>query len=580
MARLFLYKRGGKINWWIGDYPTGRKRRPTGLQGLKAEVLAQRVLVTEQKTLDATVGVIQQAGPLTLERWATEWLGLLEKGGGKRPAYGQYKTRLRLHILPLIGKKLLIDVVRDDILFVLGALEGKRAHRTRRNIYRTMKMMFKRAISKRLIVYNPCLDFEAEYPKRVPKNIDQSPIWRPEAMFTHREAEMLMFDERIPLDRRVLYALIFTLGVRQGEVLALPVELFDPTSVPLAKMTIAWTYSTEEKITKRLKGWDENSGLAREVPVHPVLREFLETEWLGENGGRARFVTRYCPGQDAGLMVPSREGGNRNRSAVLEALKRDLVTLRLRERRMHDSRRTFVTLCRVDGADRDMLKRITHARPKKDAFDSYEDVLWGSLCKELCKLKLECPVRIPVTDTYTSPYTSENRRLYPVVSTPPTSFPWTAGSLSQPKSTSVSQGHSSEINGLADGGLGHPASFEAKPSTGVSGTYTEKGVANTHPSCITPHESVIFTTLADVEKDVTLAVGGDQMNADDERSLAQWHEDLARKVAAAVLSHSLNTGLVAFYKKIKDQPIGDAWVQQGKRLLDEMVRRKPSNGKA
>ena len=42
----------------------------------------------------------------------------------------------------------------------------------------------------------------------------------------------------------------------------------------------------------------------------------------------------------------------------------DLDALGLRRRRVHDLRRSGITLARGDGADRDILRRGTHAPPK------------------------------------------------------------------------------------------------------------------------------------------------------------------------------------------------------------------------
>jgi len=65
----------------------------------------------------------------------------------------------------------------------------------------------------------------------------------------------------------------------------------------------------------------------------------------------------------------------------------DLDALGLRRRRVHDLRRSGITLARGDGADRDILRRGTHA-PPKDVMELWAMVEWTKLCSEVSKLRL------------------------------------------------------------------------------------------------------------------------------------------------------------------------------------------------
>jgi hypothetical protein len=53
------------------------------------------------------------------------------------------------------------------------------------------------------------------------RSADNDPAWRSGAVFSREELEALLTDERIPADRRVLYALLGLVGLRFGEVAAL-----------------------------------------------------------------------------------------------------------------------------------------------------------------------------------------------------------------------------------------------------------------------------------------------------------------------------------------------------------------------
>jgi hypothetical protein len=64
------------------------------------------------------------------------------------------------------------------------------------------------------------------------------------------------------------------------------------------------------------------------------------------------------------------------------------MALGLRPRRVHDLRRTFVSLCIEDGADRDKLRLATHGAPGQDVIGLYTTLGWSTLCKQIQVLKI------------------------------------------------------------------------------------------------------------------------------------------------------------------------------------------------
>jgi hypothetical protein len=61
---------------------------------------------------------------------------------------------------------------------------------------------------------------------------------------------------------------------------------------------------------------------------------------------------------------------------------------RVRHRRGHDLRRTFITLAQVDGARRDLLETITHG-PRGNIINVYTTFPWPALCAEVAKLRID-----------------------------------------------------------------------------------------------------------------------------------------------------------------------------------------------
>jgi hypothetical protein len=60
-------------------------------------------------------------------------------------------------------------------------------------------------------------------------------------------------------------------------------------------------------------------------------------------------------------------------------------------RRIHDTRRTMITLALNDGARRDVFQGITHGN-KGDIIDLYNSPLWSLKCQEMAKLRIR---RVP-----------------------------------------------------------------------------------------------------------------------------------------------------------------------------------------
>jgi len=120
----------------------------------------------------------------------------------------------------------------------------------------------------------------------------------------------------------------------------------------------------------------------REIPVHPGLAQVL-IEWrrLGWKSTYGRSP------KDDDLIIPSTEGGHRSVTYALKTFHRDLEVLGLRKRRLHDCRRTFISLAQDGGASKDVLRFLTHPSPG-DAFDLYSTPSWEARCEAVLCLQV------------------------------------------------------------------------------------------------------------------------------------------------------------------------------------------------
>jgi integrase len=299
---------------------------------------------------------------------------------------GDDRTRIEKHVLPRIGDVLLTELrprhIRDLVMDLRK--DPNLAPKTIREIASILSTMLKSAVFEELIPANPAVFQKGTLPKKA----DKDPAWRAQAIFTRDEIEQIISDERIPEDRRVIYALKFFCG-RHTEVLSSTWERYDATTEPLGTLHVIET----------------KSGVPRAVPVHPTLAKILAVWKLG--GWERTYGTAPKAGD---LIVRTRRAGAQYKAADTQVrFVEDMGKLGLRtkassrNRRGHDLRRTLITLARADGAIDSLLRWVTHGPKPGEILDVYSSPPWADLCREIAKLRIALRegkvVALPTTTT-------------------------------------------------------------------------------------------------------------------------------------------------------------------------------------
>jgi len=207
------------------------------------------------------------------------------------------------------------------------------------------------------------------------------------AKFEREEFEWLISDTRIPWDRRVAYALLGLGMLRHGEAAGLRWGNYhqpNGTDIkPLGRLIIATSYDTGRTKT-RVERW---------MPVHPVLAAML-AEWrlagwtreFGRAPGAEDLIVPHTKPTNRGPRVEF--GGMRSDHDTYKRLRIDCDAVGLRHRRVHDLRRTGITLAREDGADKDVLCFCTHGGPE-DIMDVYTSLGWSKLCAQIAVIQVK-----------------------------------------------------------------------------------------------------------------------------------------------------------------------------------------------
>jgi integrase len=366
MGRIF--QRGNK--WYAEIRGVDGRRHQLGTSCNANEEAKARAFLHEREREIAAILAIAPDGPLTVHRYAVKWL---ERRITK--TVDDDRTRIELHVLPLIGSKLLIDVHPGDARDVVEALkvkmrDGKLAPKTVRTISGVMHSLFKSAMIDRVVATNPWI-FERGV---LPKKLDKDPTWRAQAIYSRGEIETLLSSPKVPPDRRVLYALKFFAG-RHSEVASLTWAQYDADARPLGALHLGKT----------------KSGVPRAIPVHRALAKVLAAWKLAgfeEHTGEKPKLTD--------LICPTSSGTQRRADDSQHELVYDLGQLELRtqagerrHRRGHDLRRTLITLARSDGAIDSILRLITHGPRPNEMLDVYSTPPWEVLCAEISKLRID-----------------------------------------------------------------------------------------------------------------------------------------------------------------------------------------------
>lgn len=358
-----------------------RYREPAGTRNKSAaeRLLAQR----ERSVADGTWTPHATGSKLTVAEVQALFVAQREADGIS--TWKDERSRLRDHVLPVIGARRMALVSRGDVKTLIAGLVsgGKLAPRTVHRVYEAMQALWQFAMAHEppLAMHNPCtLTVRAG---ELPGEKDKDPRWRFTAMWVRQSIETLLAAPRedVTLDQLVFYACELLTGARVGEVCGLQVRDYDHAARPLPRLIFA--EQADKRGPRGLKG----GGAVREVPVHPALWKLLDEHvrtTLPLLLGRAP--------QPTDPLFPSRRGVVQSKRYMLKCLKRDLAKLGLEMKTNHDARRTLSSLLREDGADERIVAAITHegrATSSRGVQRGYTIWSWEVLCREMMKFRIE-----------------------------------------------------------------------------------------------------------------------------------------------------------------------------------------------
>lgn len=374
-----------KPNYWVAySVPKlGEIREPTGAR-TKADYLefvrglARRF---QLGTWTNPKGRKASSGAGTFASYAPQVIAR-RSARGVATAHKDESGHVQLHLIPLFGEMQLREITFIVVRDAFKTLADKGlAGRTMRNIHSTLRQVLIEALEDGLIEHVPQSLTVAR--GHLPPKVDKDPTWRETAVFDRDEIGTLLRCEKIPPQFRVMYATYFLAATRASELLPIKLSDYDRTRKPLPAITV---------LAK--KGGRARGKVYRVVPVHPDLKLWLD--WWIDEGYEITHGERLKP-SDA--LFPTMSA--RRRRQGLEAMsyselytqwwRNHLPDAELRHRRLHDSRRTFMSIARGSGAPRDVARAITHTTTGDRILDDYTTLEWGALCAAISQIAWRLP---------------------------------------------------------------------------------------------------------------------------------------------------------------------------------------------
>ena len=201
----------------------------------------------------------------TVAEYAVRWIA--ERKARGLTSVREDEARLTMHVLPVLGGFLIVDVSHDDIRRLVQVLDdavrgGKYRWKTAINIFGVVTRLFSDAsASKRLD-----LRVRSDSPAMGVRGPDRGGE-RGGSYLYPVEALRLLACEKVPLLRRVVYAVAMWTGMRWGEL-----QVLRPESVQLKGGYILVSRALN-RLTKEAKGTKNRR--TRKVPIAPSLMPLM-----------------------------------------------------------------------------------------------------------------------------------------------------------------------------------------------------------------------------------------------------------------------------------------------------------------
>ena len=370
MAIVARQRKSGVV-YYVNYFADGKERwEKCGTDRREAERLERR---RRTEIANGTYVPRGGTGAVTVKSFADEWMKKLNNRN-----VDSDRRNLEQHVLSVlwfaslrmedVRPRHVIQLVEELKVKVSKATSKPLATKTVSNIFGVLHTMFRDALLAEVITSTPCILPRGTINRRKKRK-----------RLPYRAEEVAKFlSISMPEDLRVLAALLFFTGLREGELAGLTWGSWVRDSRPLGALHVDVQYDGQV-----LKTEEESGEQSRRVPVHPMLAEILSA-WHREG-----FELQHCQKPRATSPILPRKGAlHHTKSSLYKMWRRACIAAGVDNHSLHSTRHTFITLARRGGAPKDVVEQITH-NAKGDIVDEYTTWDWSPLCAAVCCVTLQ-----------------------------------------------------------------------------------------------------------------------------------------------------------------------------------------------
>ncbi|GEM_PF-6835044 len=312
---------------WAIKYLVGRKQVLETLGQNKRE--AERRLMQIKSEL-ASGGSYQKIRPILFKELAERWLKNYEQSANPKPGtISAYETRLRLHILPLMGHMVVNQIAAHDIELVKQKLREKLGARSTNQTLVEIGTILKHGWTLEFCKSNPVQLIKRYSVERGPGRT-----------LSKDEAALLLKHLNEPV-RTIIFSLLCT-GMRVGEITGLKWQDIDYKNelITIRRNVVHGAIGKNGMGDKTwMFGTPKSKDSARRVFLVPALKMAL-LRHSEQRGGNPH-----------GLVFCTKAGNPYDRSTIRERLNGAVRAARLEHVRIHDLRHTHATWLLVEGVN-------------------------------------------------------------------------------------------------------------------------------------------------------------------------------------------------------------------------------------
>jgi integrase len=336
--------RDGTVSWratyeLTPDPVTGKRRQKQVCAPTRGKVLD---LVAEARTA-INHGDYLDPTRATVREFLTDWLDAAEPT--MRPSsFLRYRGAVTVQIIPALGSVPLATLGGVHLQrFYAGRLAAGLSPTTVALYHGILHKALDQAVKWRLLARNPCDDVTPPRPAR------------PEMLTWTAEQTRTFLTETADDDLHALFRLALTLGLRQGELLALRWEDAD-----LERSTLAVRRTlTRDRAGGAAFGEPKSAAGRRSIALPPSCLKALKRHQVRQKERRLRWGDAW---HEAGLIFDRGDGRPLHHNVARNTFKRAAARLGLPAIRFHDQRHTAATIALADGENPKVIQqRLGHA---------------------------------------------------------------------------------------------------------------------------------------------------------------------------------------------------------------------------